>query len=79
MTPRATLDQHIDLALEELGRARRLADAEGDLRLSPAELRQPRPQAINVDTAMNSNMQKARDALRPERSRRLGDAMKRRT
>ena len=79
MAPQATLDQHIDFALEELVQARRLADAEGDLRLSPAEVRQPRPQAIDVDTAMNSNMQQARDAVRPERSGRLGDAMKRRT
>ena len=79
MPPQAALDQHIDLALEQLVQTRWLAEADGDLGLGPAELRQSRPQAIDVDTAMHPNMQQARDVLGPEHAGRLGDATKRLT
>src|SRR5262249_41033853 len=77
MAPQAALDQHIDLALEQLVQTRRLADAGSDLRLSAAELREPRPQIIDVDATMHPNMQQVRDALGPELGGRLGDATKR--
>ena len=54
MAPLAALDQHIDLAFEQLVQARRLADADSDLRLSPAETREPRPQVVDVDAAMHT-------------------------
>ena len=79
MAPQAALDQHIDLALDQLVQARWLADAGSDLRLSPAELREPRSQVVDVDAAMHTNMQKARNALGPERGGRLRDATKRLT
>jgi hypothetical protein len=77
MAPQAVFDQHIDLALEQLVQTRRLADAGSDLRLSAAELREPRPQIIDVDATMHPNMQQVRDALGPELGGRLGDATKR--
>jgi hypothetical protein len=46
MAPQAALDQHIDLALEQLVQARWLANAGSDLGLSPAELREPPPQIV---------------------------------
>src|SRR5262252_7877365 len=77
MVPRAALDQHIDLALEQLVQTRRLADAGSDLRLSATELREPRPQVIDVDATMHTNMQQVRDALGPELGGRLRDATER--
>jgi hypothetical protein len=77
MAPHRALDQHIDLALEQLVQTRRLADAGSDLRLSPAELREPRPQIIDVDATMHPNMQQVRDALGSELGGRLGDTTKR--
>jgi hypothetical protein len=77
MAPHATFDQHIDLALEQLVQPRRFADAHGDLRLSPAELREPRPQIIHVNAATHSNMQQVREAAGFEISGCFGDAAKR--
>src|SRR6185436_7580315 len=77
MAPRAALDDHIDLALEQLVQSRRLADAYRKLRLRPSELGPPRPQAIDVDAAMHSDVQQARNALGPELGGRFGDAVKR--
>src|SRR5947209_1998552 len=77
MTAQTALDQHIDLAVEQLVQARRLADADADLRLSPAELGQAAPQIVDIDAAMDPNMQHVRDALRLEVRGRLGDASKR--
>ena len=50
-------DHDIDLALEQLVQARRLAQANGDLRLGLAELRQARPQPIKDETCMDPDMQ----------------------
>src|SRR5262249_3425731 len=79
MAPQAALDQHIDLALEQLVQARRLTDAGSDLRLSPAELREAPAQIVDVDAAMDPDMQQVRDALGLECGGRLGDAAKRLT
>src|SRR5262249_12813434 len=77
MTPHATLDQHIDLALKQLMQPRRLADAHSDLRLSLTELREPRPQIIHVNAATHSNMQQVREAVGFELSGCFGDPAKR--
>src|SRR5262249_26403089 len=79
MAPQAALDQHIDLALEQLVQARWLADAGSDLGLGPAELREPPPQIVDVDAAMYPDMQQARDALGLEFGGRLGNTTKRLT
>src|SRR5437879_6330633 len=79
MAPQAALDHHIDLAFEQLVQSRRLTEADGDLRLRPAELRQARSQAIEVEAAMHPDMEQGRDALRLELSRRLGEATERLT
>src|SRR5438477_8872802 len=47
MAPQADLDQHIDLALEQLVQARWLANAGSDLGLSQAELHEPPPQIVD--------------------------------
>ena len=77
MTPQAALNQHVDLAPEQLVQACRLANAGSDLRLSTAELREPPSQVVDVDAAMYPNMQQARDALGLEFGGRRGDATKR--
>ena len=59
--------------------ARRLAESNGDLRLGPAELRQARAQAIDVETGMHSDVEQACDALRPELSGCVSEATKRLT
>ena len=63
MAPHATFDQHIDLALEQLVQTCWLANAGSDLGLSPAELREPPPQIVDVDAAVYPDMQQVRDAL----------------
>ena len=73
MAPQAAFDQHIDLALEQLVQPRRLTYACSDLRLSPAKLREPRPQVVHVNAAMHSNMQQARGALGFELGGCIGD------
>jgi hypothetical protein len=73
------LDHHIDLALDQLVQTGRLAEADGHLRLSSAELRQRRSQAIDIETRMHPDVQQARDPLRLEFSGHLGEAPKRLT
>ena len=76
MAPQALLDHYIDLALEQLVQASWLADADGDLRLGAAELRQACPQSIDVETGMDADMQKACDALRLELGGGVGEETK---
>jgi hypothetical protein len=47
--------------------------------LGPAELRQARAQAIDVETGMHSDVEQACDALRPELSGCVSEATKRLT
>jgi hypothetical protein len=63
MAPQAALDQHVDLALEQLVQARWLANADSNPGLISTELREPPPQIVDVDAAMYPNMQQVRDAL----------------
>ena len=74
MAPQAALDHHIDLALEQLVQARRLAEANGHLGLRPAKMREARPQAIEVETRMHPDMQQACDALGLEPGGGVGEA-----
>ena len=79
MPPRPFSDRDVDLAVEQFVQTRRLAETNGDLRLSPAELRQAHSQSVNVETRVNPDMQQTCDAFRPEFGSGIGEDAKRLT